>query len=82
VINPEELAICRKRGHQMRGLVPDHGWVQCDECGMWVRIVRVTEEREDEPPEEEIDLSVTSARRLDALKKKMDKRDAERRAER
>ena len=52
VINPEEFAICKRRGHgteiSLKG-----GWVQCRWCGMWLREVQTIEEREDEPPENE-----------------------------
>ena len=54
-INLEELAICRRRGHPDQGLLLRDGWVQCKECGMWIRMVRTIEEREDEPPHEEQD---------------------------
>lgn len=29
------------------------GWTQCKWCGMWLREVRKTEEREDDPPEDD-----------------------------
>jgi hypothetical protein len=52
VINQDELAICKRRGH-----VPEFGvqvgWTQCKWCGMWLREVRKTEEREDDPPEDD-----------------------------
>jgi hypothetical protein len=51
MINPEELAICRKRGHDPRG--HRDKWERCDHCGMWTRTIETREEREDEPPEEE-----------------------------
>ena len=51
MINPEELAICQKRGHDVA--LPESGWVKCKFCGMWVREVRRIEEREDDPPEDE-----------------------------
>ena len=49
MINAEELAICRRRGHDARLLTED--WSECKWCGMWLREVRTIEEREDEPPE-------------------------------
>jgi hypothetical protein len=52
VINPEELAICKRRGHD-GGY--DKAWSQCKWCGMWLRTVKVIEEREDEPPQAEQD---------------------------
>jgi hypothetical protein len=31
------------------------GRLQCEDCGMWIREKRLIEEREEEPPEEELD---------------------------
>jgi hypothetical protein len=56
MINPEEVAICRRRGHEAgitSSLSEDSGWAQCGLCGMWVRAVTTIEEREDEPPKDE-----------------------------
>jgi len=53
-INPEELAICKRRGHNT-GAGMDRGWAQCKFCGLWLRVVRTIEEREDEPPKAELD---------------------------
>lgn len=50
-INPEELAICRRRGHDQKPRLGE-GWIQCKLCGMWLRAAFI-EEREDEPPENE-----------------------------
>ncbi len=68
MINPEEVAICKRRGHK-----PDHyalhrGWTPCDWCGMWVREVSTIEEREDTPPESEQDSAVVMKRDLAKLK--------------
>jgi hypothetical protein len=52
-INPEELAICKRRGHDPLG--DREKWKRCKYCGMWTRTVSVREEREDEPPEDEQD---------------------------
>lgn len=71
MINAEELAICRLRGHKTPLLTPGRGWIQCEKCGIWVRIVTATEEREEEPPEGELDLSVISARILDGVQRRM-----------
>jgi hypothetical protein len=62
MVNQEELAICRRRGHVL-GVVPrpGEGYEQCEKCGTWIRDVLTREEREDEPPEAEW----TSGRRLD-----------------
>jgi hypothetical protein len=53
MINPDELAICKRRGHNPFYLA-DNKWSQCQFCGLWLRQVRVDEEREDAPPEDEI----------------------------
>jgi hypothetical protein len=50
VINPEELAVCKRRGHEAAASLWSERWKQCKWCGMWLREVRTTEEREDEPP--------------------------------
>ena len=56
MINREELAMCRRRGHDPQAVVNmSDGWRQCKWCGMWLREVRTLEEREDEPPEDEQD---------------------------
>ncbi len=52
MINTDELAICKRRGHDA-GFNLNAGWVQCNWCGTWLREVRTIEEREDEPPEDE-----------------------------
>jgi hypothetical protein len=64
MINPEELAICKRRGHKTPGRMIDHGWMQCEDCGMWLRERIVREEREDAPPEDEIDPLVIAERFL------------------
>jgi hypothetical protein len=50
-MNAEELAICRRRGHDVALCLSQGQWIQCKLCGMWVR--EVVEEREDEPPKSE-----------------------------
>jgi hypothetical protein len=54
MIDSEELAICRRRGHGVHGGF-DRYWSKCKWCGIWVREVKTTtiEEREDEPPASE-----------------------------
>jgi len=57
MINAEELAICRRRGHNVDGEktpAADAGWQQCESCGMWLRQDSVTVERADTPPRNEI----------------------------
>ena len=55
MVNPQELDICRRRGHGAPLL--REGWMQCRWCGMWLRAKQVIEEREDEPPQKELDPS-------------------------
>jgi hypothetical protein len=74
MVNQEELAICRRRGHKVH--VTDLGWAQCDACGMWLREKRTLEEREDEPPEDELDSSVILQRLSEARQKKPKKPDS------
>lgn len=54
MVDQEELAICRRRGHHLVGIAAD-AWRQCKWCRIWVREVRKLEEREDDPPKEERD---------------------------
>jgi hypothetical protein len=63
MINAEELAICRRRGHSDDFF--GKGWRKCKWCGMWSRQVTSIEEREYEPPEAEQDLRMRTIRRLD-----------------
>ena len=53
MIQPDELAICKRRGHAFAITALHNGWVQCQWCGTWVREVRTKEERVDDPPLEE-----------------------------
>lgn len=64
MINSDELAICKRRGHNI-ALVLDKKWSPCDSCGTWVRRVPVAQEREDEPSEDEIHPRITLQRRLE-----------------
>ena len=52
LVNQEELAICRKRGHES-GASLDKKWTRCTWCGIWLRSVGTIEEREDDPPKKE-----------------------------
>ena len=52
-INPEELAMCKRRDHDIPML--GTAWKQCGWCGAWVREVHTIEGREDDPPEDEPD---------------------------
>jgi hypothetical protein len=73
MVNQEELAICRRRGHVFEGkLRPDNGFYQCEKCRIWVRDVITREEREDDPPEEEQSAESTSRRLLMEMKRRID----------
>jgi hypothetical protein len=63
MINRKELEICKRHGHNC----PDYGdgWMQCKWCG--IRRRRVIEEREDEPPKEELNRGVRTDRKIDQL---------------
>jgi hypothetical protein len=65
MIDQDELKICRKRGHTVRP--SEQGWMQCTACGMWLRETRTIEERESEPPEDELDPSVQTRRHLESM---------------
>jgi hypothetical protein len=58
VINQEELAVCRKRGHDT-ALLGTYSWEQCIACGMWLRYVESLEESTDAPPK--VDVGQTTA---------------------
>jgi hypothetical protein len=47
MINLEELAICKRRGHEPAAVLSGGGWVSCRKCGMWIRSVSTKEEREE-----------------------------------
>ena len=49
MINQEEAAICKRRGHDA-SLGLKFGWTKCKWCGTWLREVCTIEEREDTPP--------------------------------
>jgi hypothetical protein len=70
MINPEELAICRRRGHVV--LMSSHGWTACTACGMWLREKHIVEEREDEPPEDEMSAGVRSDRAIAEIRRKLE----------
>jgi hypothetical protein len=53
MINADELAICKRRGHDLFGIGMQDTWRQCKWCGIWIREVHTLEEREDEPPHDE-----------------------------
>jgi hypothetical protein len=72
VINQEELAVCRRRGHKTHSLLDTQYWAQCSHCGMWLRRRVIVDEREDEPPEPELDPSVRLDRTMKKLRGKRD----------
>jgi hypothetical protein len=51
-VDENELEICRRRGHGAGILTPE--WNRCKWCGMWVREVRMIEERIEDPPRNEV----------------------------
>lgn len=56
-VDAAELAVCRRRGHKLDGAMDIDGmWRRCDLCKMWTREIRTTEEREDDPPVDQMDL--------------------------
>jgi hypothetical protein len=71
MINKKELAICKRRGHD--GPAHSKGWMQCKWCGIWRRTVFTIEEREDEPPEAELDIGVRSEREIARLQRTIGK---------
>lgn len=70
-MNPDELAICKRRGHDPSGF---DRWRKCKWCGLWQRSVRVLEEREEEPPESEQSPLEALENRVAAQKKKDQKK--------
>ena len=66
MIDGKELAVCKRRGHA--GVICE-GWTECKWCKNWVREVRRLEEREDEPAEEEMDISLRTDRKLEKMKR-------------
>ena len=69
-VDQTQLAICRKRGHGALRLSRPPKWTQCALCGLWIRDVTTTEEREDEPGEEDMSTFDT----LKRLKIRIEKR--------
>ena len=63
-----ELAICRRRGH---GTTVGKGWSNCRFCGSWLRESLTLEEREDEPPNDEMSIGTQSDRALDQMLSKL-----------
>ena len=75
MINEDELAICRRRRHEVRPTT--RGWTQCPACGMWLREKVIIEERLDEPPEDELDPGIRTDRRLVELQRKFKSREGQ-----
>lgn len=56
-VDTAELAICLQRGHKLdAGLGTDGMWRKCQWCRSWVREVLRVDEREDDPPQAEMDV--------------------------
>jgi len=54
MVDAEEIGTRGRRGHDL-GPGLGKGWQKCNWCGTWVRQIQTTEEREDEPPEDDQD---------------------------
>jgi hypothetical protein len=66
MINQEELAICGRRGHVIS--IIDERWSKCKACGMWVRETTTIEERQDNPPENELEPMFAILTRLNKVR--------------
>jgi len=53
MIDQDELAICKRRGHDAGLNVLSTGWRKCKWCGTWLRMVHTIEERDDAPPKDQ-----------------------------
>ena len=78
MINPEELELCKRRGHNT-GVGLGKDWAQCKFCGIWLR--QVVEEREDEPPTADLDPMVRLSRMNQAMARRLQKPKAKRKAQ-
>lgn len=56
MVDQAELEICRRRGHDIDGATNDGKWRRCKLCGISVRESLVVEEREIDPPQDQMDL--------------------------
>ncbi|HUQ93113.1 MAG TPA: hypothetical protein VM120_15635 [Bryobacteraceae bacterium] len=54
MIHEEELAVCRRRGHEA-GAVFAEWWVRCKPCGTWLRKVNTLQQRDETPPQSELE---------------------------
>jgi hypothetical protein len=63
-LSAAELAICRRRGHST---IVGKGWSNCSYCGFWLRENLTLEEREDEPPNDEVSIGTQNDRALDQM---------------
>jgi len=52
MIDQEAHAICKQGSHDS-DLISQTFWSQCRRCGVWLKAVRTTQEREGDPPEAE-----------------------------
>ena len=69
LLNASELAICRCRGHST---IVGKGWSNCSYCGFWLRENRTLEEREDEPPNDEMSIGTQNDRAIDQMLSRLD----------
>jgi hypothetical protein len=63
-----ELVLCRRRGHSTS--VRKH-WSNCSFCGYWLRENLTLEEREDEPPIDEMSIATQNDRALDQRERRL-----------
>ncbi len=69
--NQTELEICRRRNTHSSVRYGDGKWNQCKHCGIWYRDRIIHEEREDEPPSDEIDSGIRTDRNIAELQKRV-----------
>ena len=67
-LSAAELAICRRRGHSTN---VGKRWSNCSCCGYWLRENLTLEEREDEPPNDEVSIATQSDRALDQMQRRL-----------
>jgi hypothetical protein len=51
-MDAEELEVCKRRGHSP---LMGKGWSKCEWCGLWMCEIHTIEEREDQPPRDEME---------------------------
>ena len=69
-LSAAELAICRRRGHS---IWIGKEWSKCSFCGYWLRENLLREEREDEPPIDEMSIGTQNDRALDQMSRRLER---------